>query len=281
MRATFDRAALPYWEARSARWTVVAPLAPSEDDVRFYEASAARRVADDGSGLTALLLGVTAPIAAMRWPQATRLVALDWSEGMFRHVWPRAGLPAHAGALRGDWREIPLADASIDFVVGDGCYSTFPDLAGPAALNREVQRILKPGGEFCLRCFCRPDQAVPVATLFEWMSAGRFPNLDLFRWMLAMSVQGDAPEGVSLHRVWRVWREQVPDPGAARLRHGWSEEALANMERWSELESRYVFPTLGELGALAAPRFDLEVCDFPSYPWGERFPRLLMRRREA
>jgi SAM-dependent methyltransferase len=278
MQATFDRSALPYWEARAPTWKVVPPLAPAESDVRYYEARAACNIPDDGAAMRALLLGVTAPIAAMRWPAATRLVSLDWAEGMIRHVWPREHVPAHAAALRGDWREMPLASGALDFVVGDGCYSVFADLAGPAAMNREVHRVLRRDGEFCLRCFRRPDTPASIEELFVALFAGRFPNLDLFRWLLAMAVQGDSPAGVSVNAVWRVWRSHVPDVQAHRERLGWSAEALANMERWSRMETRYTFPTLAELRALADEHFTLIACDFPGYEWGEQFPRLVMKR---
>jgi SAM-dependent methyltransferase len=279
MRPSFDRSALPYWEARSARWKVAAPLAPGADDLRFYEDCAARGARGDGAPLRALLLGVTAPIAAMRWPSPTRLVAVDWAEGMFRHVWPSERAPERAAALRGDWRQLPLAGASMDFAVGDGCYSTFRDLEGAAQLNREVHRVLRSGGEFCLRCFRRPDVPQSVDLLFEWLHAGRFRNLDLFRWMLAMALQGDGAEGVSLHRVWQAWHERVAEPQALQARHGWSADALANLAAWERLESRYFFPTLAQLRELARPHFELQRCDMPGYEWGEHFPRLLMRRR--
>jgi SAM-dependent methyltransferase len=279
MRPAFDRGALPYWEARAERWKVAPPLSPDADDVRFYEACAARRLPDDGREMVALVLGVTAPIAAMRWPQGTHLVALDWAQGMFHHVFPRGAAPAHSSLVRGDWREAPLRSGSFDFVVGDGCYSTFSDLAGPEQVNREVARVLRPGGEFCLRCFRRPDVPVAVEALFAELLAGRIRNLDLFRWMLAMAVHGDSSAGVSLNQVWREWERHVPDARAEQSRLGWSDEALANMQAWSRLESRYVFPSLAELRALAAPYFDLEACDLPEYEWGDQFPRLLMRRR--
>ena len=58
-----------------------------------------------------------------------------------------------------------------------------------------------------------------------------------------------------------------------------SEAAVANLEAWSRLESRYFFPNLAELRALAAPLFELEACDgLFAYDWGEQFPRLVMRR---
>jgi SAM-dependent methyltransferase len=277
LRPAFDRAALPYWDARAPGWNVAPPLAPGEEDVRFYEECAAR-LRDPARPLDALLLGVTAPIAAMRWPTPTRLVALDWSEEMLRHVWPRDRVPEGARALRGDWREIPLRGACIDFAIGDGCYSTFADLRGPGEMNREINRVLRPGGIFCLRCFRRPDIALDAEALFDDLLAGRIRNLDLFRWLLAMALQGDDDQGVSLNRVWQAWHARVPDPGVHRARRAWSGAAVANLEAWSRLDSRYFFPNLAELRALAAPLFELEACDIPGYEWGAQFPRLVMRR---
>jgi SAM-dependent methyltransferase len=277
VRASQDRTALPYWDERAPRWNVAPPLAPGAEDVRFYEAQAGRACA--GRRATrALMLGVTPSIAAMRWPEATRLVALDWSGGMLRHVWRRDRAPAGAQALRGDWREMPLRDSCIDFAVGDGCYSTFPDLRGPRDMNREVHRVLRPGGVFCLRCFRRPDVALRADALFDDLLAGRLPNLDLFRWLLAMALQADDGAGVRLDRVWHAWDERVPQPEALRVQLGWSEAAVANLEGWRRLETRYYFPSLAELRALAAPLFELEACEVPGYPWGEQFPRLVMRR---
>ena len=202
----FDRSALPYWEARSRHWRVSAPISPLPDDIRFYEANAAH-FGGEAIAPRALLLGVTPAIAMMRWPAGTQLVALDWADGMLHTVFPHGHVAAFAQTLRGDWREMPIADASIDFVVGDGCYSTFTSLEGPAQVNREVARVLRPGGRFCLRCHRRADEVTPVPQLFDEFFSGAFHDLDMFRWQLAMSVQGDSPAGVCLDDVWRIWRE--------------------------------------------------------------------------
>jgi SAM-dependent methyltransferase len=278
----FDRSALPYWEARSTRWRVSTPISPLPDDIRFYEAHAARHAGEeDEVNLHALLLGVTPAIVTMRWPMDTRLVALDWSEGMFRNVFPHRGVAAFARSVRGDWREMPLADHSIDFVVGDGCYSTFPTLEGPAQLNREVARVLRPGGLFCLRCHRRADQPVALEQLFGRLLAGEFRDLDMFRWQLAMSVHGESRDGVCLGDVWTVWRDHVPDSRKLQASFGWSDDAIANMDGWKESRSRYFFPTLAQLRELVSADFDLDDCDIPEYEWGEHFPRLTMSPRSS
>ena len=274
-RSAHDRSALPYWEARSIHWQVSTPISPLPDDIRFYEANAAH-YAGEASGLTALLLGVTPAIAAMRWPAGTRLVALDWAEGMLRNVFPRDRVASFAHPVRGDWREMPIANACIDLVVGDGCYSTFPTFQGPALVNREVARVLRPGGRFCLRCHRRPDEATPVARLFEKLFAGQLGDLDMFRWLLAMSIHGDSQDGVCLADVWDSWHEHVPDARKWQERLGWTAQALANLETWKGSRSRYLFPSLAELRALGRADFEIDDCDIPEYEWGEHFPRLTM-----
>ena len=276
-RPAYDRSALPYWEARSARWQVSTPISPLPDDIRFYEANAAR-YAGEAAGMSALLLGVTPAIATMRWPASTRLVALDWAGGMLRNVFPRDRVASFAHPLRGDWREIPLANACIDLALGDGCYSTFSSFDGPAHVNHEVARVLRPGGRFCLRCHRRADEPIPVPRLFERLLCGELRDLDMFRWLLAMSIHGDSRDGVRLGDVWDAWHEHVPDARQWQDRFGWTGQALANLESWKGSRSRYLFPSLAELHALARADFDLDDCDIPEYEWGEHFPRLTMSR---
>lgn len=274
--ARFDRSARPYWDARSTHWSSIKPLSPGADDLLFYAEGAARTAR--GEGLRALLLGATPEIAAMRWPAATRLVALDWSEGMLRRVFPRAAAPAGSRVVRGDWRAMPFAAASFDFVAGDGCYSTFPDFDGPAQVNREVARVLRPGGELRIRCHCRPDALPAVDDLFAALFAGRIRDLNMFRWQLAMVLHGDSAHGVGLADVWRAWHERVPDARAAQARLGWDAAALATMEAWKETRSRYLFPTLTQLRDLQDGELRLAGAEVPRYEWGEHFARLTLVR---
>lgn len=278
MQAKFDRQAVRYWDERSRHWQVAAPISPQDGDIRFYEAHA-EACPKEGQPLRALMLGVTPPIAAMHWPAATQLVVLDWSEGMFRNVFPRWNAPSRSNLLRGDWRQMPVASGSIDFVVGDGCYSTFADSHGAAGLNEEAARVLRHGGELCIRCHRRLDKAPALETLFEPLLDGRLHNLDMFRWLLAMAVHGNTSSGVRLGDVWEAWHRRVPEPSAHQARLGWTDQAVANMERWKGVQTRYFFPSLAQLESLASPHFAVESCELPNYAWGEHFPRLVLRRR--
>ncbi|MFO1061286.1 MAG: methyltransferase domain-containing protein [Dongiaceae bacterium] len=273
------RGALPYWEARADAWRIVPPLSPAAEDVAWFEAVARRAAAEIGRAPRALLLGVTPAIAAMGWPPGTELVAVDWAEGMLRRVWPRQGTPATSARVRGDWRALPLIDAGFDLVLGDGCYSTFGHLAEAARAHREIRRVLRRDGLHAMRYFCRLEPLPSVEALLEDLQSGRFINLDLFRWLLAMAVQGDGPAGVELDSVWRTWTARVPDVAALRSRMGWTTDALANLRFWENAGVRFCFPSRAELAALVEPGFELLERQLPGYQPAMCFPRLLLRAR--
>jgi SAM-dependent methyltransferase len=262
-----DRSALGYWESFSGGsrgW--VAPIAPAAEDISHVERHVAGR-----SAPRALLLGVTQGLARMRWPARTSLVAADWSSAMIRHVWQP--LP-FAHAIRADWRELPLASASLDVVVGDGCWSAAGSYANAALVAREVQRVLKPGGLFCLRNTARPG--LTPGDVVKELNAGKISNVFLFRWLLATAVQDASGDGVRLDDVWRAWLE-VPH-GLLRER-GWLEDAEWAFGRWKGLGIRYWFPSPDELRALAAG-FELVDYSIPAYDRGECFPSLVMARQK-
>lgn len=271
-----ERAARSYWDQIALRWRVPEPLAPGRADIDWFERQAARQAA---VAPRAALLGVTAGIAAMRWPAGTRLVAADWSTNMLKLVWRGASATASASAVCADWRELPFASATVDLVAGDGCYTAMGTLDGAAALNAEMHRVLRPGGTVLMRCFCRPAHGLEVDGLFAQLHAGRFRNLDLFRWLLAMALQGSAGRGVPVRAIAEQWARRIPDARALQAGMGWTDDALANMERMATGAMTYSFATLEDLVRIAAPAFELLERDVPDYAWGELFPRIVLRAR--
>jgi SAM-dependent methyltransferase len=195
-----DRKALGYWNRIAGGWRIGAPLAPSAADLAWFQAhiiEALRR-----SGLRgALVLGVTPGLATLDWPPQAPLVVIDWAAEIFRHRWPCAGLPPGAAPVRADWRQLPISDASVDLVAGDGCYTALAPAADARLLSAEVHRVLRPGGLLCLRAFVRSARVPPARELFERLRAGQYADLDVFRWLLAMAVQADSRDGVALGDV--------------------------------------------------------------------------------
>lgn len=271
-----ERTARSYWDQLALRWRVPEPLAPGRADIDWFERQAARHAA---GAPRAALLGVTAGIAAMRWPAGTRLVAADWSTNMLKLVWPGKVATAAAFAICADWRELPFANGAVDLVAGDGCYTAMGALDRAAALNAEMRRVLRPRGAVLMRCFCRPARGLEVDGLFAQLHAGRFRNLDLFRWLLAMALQRDAATGIAVRRIGEEWARRVPEARALQAGMGWTDDALTNMERMAGSTMTYNFASLDELLRAAAPAFELLERDTPDYAWGEFFPRIVLRAR--
>ena len=275
-----DRSALAYWESGHAGPVrpMAAPIVPPAEDIAFLEST--MLAASGGRPVPALLLGMTRGISAMRWPADSSLVAVEWSSAMIRRFWSTDGLPAASSVVRADWRELPLATASHAIVAGDGCYSVLASLADAERLNREVYRVLRPGGVFCMRYFARPARRLTVAAVFDHLGAGRIANVFLLQWLLAMAVHGDTRDGVPLDLVWQAWRDHAPQPEELFAQHGWPEDSAWTFERWRGVQVRYSFPTAHELDELAAPLFEVAGRRIPDYAWGEYFPSLVMRPRK-
>src|SRR5262245_43267014 len=147
-----------HWRDHARNWSNLGPpLRPTPDDVRIVEEAVRRRWPAGAGGPRALLLGVTPEIAGCRWPDSTRLVALDRSHPIIEALWPPPAAPRGAAVLCGDWLTMPLDSARFDIVVGDGCYNTMTFPAEARSLGREVERVLAPAGFFVIRAFLRPS----------------------------------------------------------------------------------------------------------------------------
>ncbi|MGH8686917.1 MAG: class I SAM-dependent methyltransferase [Burkholderiales bacterium] len=271
-----DRLARPYWDRIALRWRISVPLAPAPEDIDWFE-----RRADAILPVSrrALLLGVTASIATMRWPAGTTLAAADWSVNMLKTVWPTKDAPPASQVVCADWRELPFPDATFELIAGDGCLTALGSRSAARDFATEIHRILVPGGTMLMRCFCQPENGIDPARLFDALHAGQFGNLDLFRWLLAVSLQGESSSGVKLDAAWQLWHRNVRDPGALQARFGWADDHLANVERMKGSAMTYWFPTLTQVKALAGPEFEVVEANAPSYEWGGVFPRLALRGR--
>jgi len=274
-----QRAGLAFWESVSKRFRYSPPLTPSETDLAWYRLHAGRCLeASRASTRRALLLGVTPGIAAMPRPADAVLVPVDWSDGMIRNVLPHAGAQ-RALPVRGDWRELPLADASCAVAFCDLFFPALPSFRDGELALRELARVLEPGATLCIRCFLRLDPAEAPEELLRELAEGRTPDLVVFYMRLAAAVHAESREGVSVDRVWTLFDRRFPDRDALTRLYGTRSQALQSIERWKDLSLRYAFLSLGELTALAGPYFELAETIFPDYIARRQIARVALRRR--
>ena len=71
------------------------------------------------------------------------------------------GLEAKAAYLEGNGMQMPVSDASFDAVISNGSLHEWED---PLGVFNEIDRVLKPGGRFCIT-----DLRRDVNPLIKWM----------------------------------------------------------------------------------------------------------------
>jgi SAM-dependent methyltransferase len=231
--------------------------------------------------LRALLLGVTPELATMHWPEDTELTAVDQSAEMIEAIWPRRKRTARAEVVRATWQSMPLADSSVDVVLGDGCFTTLEAVDDYRAVTREVHRVLGPRGEFIHRFFVAPPKRDPLPNVLADLRSARIRGFHAFKWRLAAAVQERFESGVRLGDIWDVWHAEISERGPPPVALGWSHETISTIDAYRGSNARYTFPTLDEVRRSFASSFVEAACHTPTYELGERCPilRLLAQRR--
>lgn len=238
-----------YWARRAQGWGRVGePWRPGPSALQ-----ATRRLAGPMAGLTALQLGVTPEVSALPRQAGARLVAVDRSARMIRALWRP---DPSSVALCADWRSLPLADGSVDLVLGDGVVAVLPP-ADLGAVTRQLHRVSRPRAAFVTRVFTRPDEPEPVSEVLAALRAGDCASVEAFRMRLVGALHGDQ-DHVVVHEVWRAFHQGVSDPAGLALALGWPADAFEIFEAGRGASATLRLPTPRQLESLLLPHFVLE-----------------------
>jgi len=121
--------------------------------------AAGMRVLDVGTGT-----GLLACAAARIVGDPALVTGVDPSPGMMEH----ARVPAGICLLGGSAENIPVPDASVDFLSMGYALRHIGDLSAAFA---EFHRVLRPGGRLCVLEITLPAHAVPRALLRAWLKS--------------------------------------------------------------------------------------------------------------
>jgi len=269
-----------HWNDHARQWSYIGtPLRPCAEDIQLIESYMHENDALSGGG-NALLLGVTPELALMRWPENTRLLAIDRNQAMIDGVWPREDLRMEAKAVSGDWLATPCKTGSMGIAVGDGCLTLLSFQQHYAAFFQEVQRVISPEGCFVIRHFTRPQKAERVDDIFSDLLQGNIGNFHVFKWRLAMALHGSIEEGVVVGEIWDAWNEKNIPLERLVEEFGWSRESICTIDNYKNVDTVYTFPTVQEVTEMADQYFTQEACHFMDYELGERCPTFFLKPKK-
>jgi SAM-dependent methyltransferase len=226
---------------------------------------------------TLLLMGVTPELCTLPRDSGSRLLAVDRSLEMIRSVWPGPLQPGDR-ALCGAWNHLPLASASIDLALADGCLTNLSFPQGHAEVFAEVLRLLAPGGRWVTRAFVQAEEPETVERVLSDLGAGRVGGFHAFKWRLAMALQKDVETGVPVSSVHDALLAAEPDLDALATRCGWRPEEVRTIEAYAGIATRYAFPTTSQLRTLLeSVGFTVHDVVRPSYELGRRCPVFVLQ----
>ena len=85
----------------------------------------------------------------------------------------REGVAERVEVKTGDMRELPLPDESVDAVVASLSIHNIPNQGGREQAIREIQRVLKPGGQIALQDFMATDEYLANFQSLGWKDIQR------------------------------------------------------------------------------------------------------------
>jgi SAM-dependent methyltransferase len=198
---------------------------------------------------------------------------------MVRNAWPRQELKRDGLGINGDWRQMPLADASIAMAIGDGSYSNVETIADYERLSAEVQRVLRPGGHLIVRLYVRPDRKEDPSAVIATLGAGT-DNFNAFKLRLMMAMAPEPHFEVRVADIFDVWTAHRLDYDRIASETGIPRDIIATIDNYEGSPARYNFPPMGFVLDHFSRYFDLvDTVHVTSYGLADRCPTLVLAKR--
>jgi SAM-dependent methyltransferase len=266
------------WKRIAGHWPHVgSPQRPIEEDGRLMLALAAPALASRyAPGV--LVLGVTPEIVRLPWPAGATVLALDQSPDMIASIW-RPHPHIVSLVVRARWQLMPLKDRSASLAVGDGSLNALPLLEDYPVVLAEVARVLQPGGALVLRCFVRPEQPERIDAVAAAAFDGRIGSFSALKWRIAMSLDGGSSSSVAVAEIRAAFDRFFPDRDRLSRATGWARQTLDTIDNFRDASTRYSFPTLAAIRAVASPVFRVAGVSRVNYELSDLCPTLFFQPR--
>lgn len=246
-----------YWSSLALAYAGLGPpLKPTRADIAYMESVvAAAGARHPGRQLRALMLGVTPPVAEMKWPRGAIIRAVDSSLPMIQNVWP-GNLPRRRSAVCADWRALPLRKSCLDIVIGDGSLACIPYPHGLRSVVAEARRVLRDDGLLVVRAYVQPAQRERPEDVVADLVRGDIPSFNWFKFRIFMALQESTELGIGLDATYRFWESQQIDQAALIAKTGWDPGAVRMIDLYRGKDTVHAFPTIAELRSVLSEFFD-------------------------
>lgn len=264
---------MSHWDKHAKQWhTIGTPLRPSHSDVGIIHSWSQVMSISQTQPFNVLLLGATPELAAISWPNTTRLFAIDSNFAMIKSVLLKTKLSVSPLIIQGNWLHLPLPESFFHLVVGDGCYSMVAE-KNYDQLSDEMFRVLHPTGFFFMRFFIKPDPHESMEIIHQDFVSGKIDNFHSLKWRIAMALQDSLKKGVCLDTIWQTWNKRFKEHSTLY----WPQQVISSIDNYKNNPALYTFPTYGEMSAKLNSRFTTLDLHTPSYQLGERCPILKLK----
>jgi len=261
------------WNNQATRWENVGfPTRPSLEDGAIIT-SIARKNRYGNSSTHIAVLGVTPEVIQLDWPKGSIIEAVDMNPWMIETLYkPHHTFPTMVH--QGYWQSMPMSNASVDLVVGDGIFTPLETVNDYRALFCEMSRILKPGGVMIIRAFIRPDKCEKIEDVVSDALAGKIHYFGSLKWRIAMALVDDS-FGIKPAEIYRVFESYFPDRNSLSALCNWSMETIDTIDSYRDMESIFTFPTLDELTEVSQEYTKIIDIQSGSYELANRCPTIV------
>ncbi|UCI06166.1 class I SAM-dependent methyltransferase [Mesorhizobium sp. B1-1-8] len=257
-----------HWNAIRKHWQLLGPpLRPPAEVVETYDREL------DLARSHVVMLGVTPELAGL----GASMTAVDESRDMIAGVWP--GDTDTRKAIIGDWFGLPLPDANVDALIGDGCLSVIGGFDVRRALFAAIARVLKADGRAGIRLYACPETRDDPRDVRALALAGGVSTFHDLKWRVAMTAIGGAPDYIiPVTGILEQFDAMFPDRDELSARTGWELPVIGTIDVYRNSSVIYSFTPTAVLVEEARVFFDdVRVASTGNYGLAERCPLLVLR----
>lgn len=260
-----------HWALHAQRWHLHAPpLRPSEPDVAIVRDIATIWRKEHDREPHVVVLGVTPEyVGAFQ-----HVTAVDVEPAMIKALFKEK--PGHRAVLA-SWLSMPLEDASVDLIVGDGSTNVIDYPDDYKALVSELHRVLRPGGSLALRLFAAPEVQETMDQVRAALDAGTISNFNVLKWRIAMAVP-TVDFKIRSQAIMETFNSWVPDREAFAAKTGWPRDVIENIDIYKNSEATRAYPPVSVVRSIFSPPFHEQTLHVKSYEMGDRCPTIVFRR---